>query len=173
MVCLGIEPVAAGLKAQTNPLSYGGTPNLIIFTAVRGLFVPLKHKFTKKCFTISTQYSMLIFELTTSTYLVSSHNHKTRAPMTTSICYQSSEMPTYHKKICHFVCGRCGSPRLGKIYQMISRDVQFKCGLFIKWVISTHFSNKQISYTVYFTGLDQSCPVRDGLGNDDLPVVLA
>ena len=54
MVCLGIEPVAAGLKAQTNPLSYGGTPNLIIFTAVRGLFVPLKHKFTKKCFTIST-----------------------------------------------------------------------------------------------------------------------
>ena len=26
MVCLGFEPGAAGWKAQTNPLSYGGTP---------------------------------------------------------------------------------------------------------------------------------------------------
>ena len=26
MVCLGFEPRAAGWKAQTNPLSYGGTP---------------------------------------------------------------------------------------------------------------------------------------------------
>ena len=28
MVCLGLEPGAAGWKAQTNPLSYGGTPSL-------------------------------------------------------------------------------------------------------------------------------------------------
>ena len=28
MVCLGIEPGAAGWKARTNPLSYGGTPIL-------------------------------------------------------------------------------------------------------------------------------------------------
>ena len=28
MVCLGLEPGAAGWKAQTNPLSYGGTPKL-------------------------------------------------------------------------------------------------------------------------------------------------
>ena len=28
MVCLGLEPGAAGWKAQTNPLSYGGTPRL-------------------------------------------------------------------------------------------------------------------------------------------------
>ena len=28
MVCLGLEPGAAGWKAQTNPLSYGGTPNV-------------------------------------------------------------------------------------------------------------------------------------------------
>ena len=27
MVCLGLEPGAAGWKAQTNPLSYGVTPN--------------------------------------------------------------------------------------------------------------------------------------------------
>ena len=27
MVCLGFKPRAAGWKAQTNPLSYGGTPN--------------------------------------------------------------------------------------------------------------------------------------------------
>ena len=26
MVCLGFEPGAAGWKARTNPLSYGGTP---------------------------------------------------------------------------------------------------------------------------------------------------
>ena len=29
MVCLGIEPGAAGWKAQTNPMSYGGTPKYI------------------------------------------------------------------------------------------------------------------------------------------------
>ena len=26
MVCLGLEPGAAGWKAYTNPLNYGGTP---------------------------------------------------------------------------------------------------------------------------------------------------
>ena len=31
MVCLGLEPEAAGWKAQTNPLSYGGTQWLKIF----------------------------------------------------------------------------------------------------------------------------------------------
>ena len=31
MACLGIEPGVAGWKAQTNPLSYGGTPSLIQF----------------------------------------------------------------------------------------------------------------------------------------------
>ena len=32
MVCLGLEPGVAGWKAQTNPLSYGGTPDdFIIF----------------------------------------------------------------------------------------------------------------------------------------------
>ena len=28
MVCLGLEPGAAGWKAQTNPLSYGGIPEI-------------------------------------------------------------------------------------------------------------------------------------------------
>ena len=31
MVCLGIKPGAAGWKAQTNPLSYGGTPKRWLF----------------------------------------------------------------------------------------------------------------------------------------------
>ena len=31
MVCLGLEPGAAGWKAQTNPLSYGGTQQLFLF----------------------------------------------------------------------------------------------------------------------------------------------
>ena len=35
MVCLGFEPGAAGWKAQTNPLSYGGTPT----TTTKKLFV--------------------------------------------------------------------------------------------------------------------------------------
>ena len=28
MVCLGLNPWAAGWKAQTNPLSYGGIPTM-------------------------------------------------------------------------------------------------------------------------------------------------
>ena len=30
MVCLGLKPGVAGWKAQTTPLSYGGTPSLLI-----------------------------------------------------------------------------------------------------------------------------------------------
>ena len=30
MVCLGLEPWAAGQQAQTDPLSYGGTPSVAI-----------------------------------------------------------------------------------------------------------------------------------------------
>ena len=45
MACLGVEPGAAGWKAQTNPLSYGGTPQtdaslitaLILFLGVNRL----------------------------------------------------------------------------------------------------------------------------------------
>ena len=36
MVCFGLEPGAAGWKAQMNPLSYGGTPILSLF--VRAAF---------------------------------------------------------------------------------------------------------------------------------------
>ena len=35
MMCLGLEPGAAGWKVETNPLSYGGTPMIfqdILFT---------------------------------------------------------------------------------------------------------------------------------------------
>ena len=32
MVCLGLKTGAAGLKAQTNPLSYGRTPRLILLS---------------------------------------------------------------------------------------------------------------------------------------------
>ena len=38
MVCLGLEPGAAGWKAQTNPQSYGGTPKTFID------FVPVQSK---------------------------------------------------------------------------------------------------------------------------------
>ena len=31
MACLGVEPRVAGLKAQANPLSYGGVPAFIMF----------------------------------------------------------------------------------------------------------------------------------------------
>ena len=37
MVYLGLEPGVAGWKAQTNPLSNGGTPFCNIFPAVRRL----------------------------------------------------------------------------------------------------------------------------------------
>ena len=32
MACLGVDPGAVGWKAQTNPLSYGGTQELVMFT---------------------------------------------------------------------------------------------------------------------------------------------
>ena len=32
MVCLGFKPGAAGWNVQTNPLSYGGTPEHLIVT---------------------------------------------------------------------------------------------------------------------------------------------
>ena len=38
MVCSGLEPGAAGWKAQTNPLSYGGTP---YFNLLNGLLMIL------------------------------------------------------------------------------------------------------------------------------------
>ena len=37
MVCLGVEPGVAGWKAQTNPLSYGGTPFSCHFTISKNL----------------------------------------------------------------------------------------------------------------------------------------
>ena len=33
MACLGFEPGAAGWKAQTDPLSYGGAPTSPLFCA--------------------------------------------------------------------------------------------------------------------------------------------
>ena len=35
MVCLGVEPGAAGWKAQMNPLSYGDTPKGCLFPNYR------------------------------------------------------------------------------------------------------------------------------------------
>ena len=40
MVCLGLEPGAAGWKAQTNPLSYGGTPSFETLPASGSACVP-------------------------------------------------------------------------------------------------------------------------------------
>ena len=34
MACLGLESKVAEWKAQTNPLSYGGTPYLTDFTSI-------------------------------------------------------------------------------------------------------------------------------------------
>ena len=47
MMCLGLEPGAAGWKAQTNPLSYGGTPkaNLNVLVLFSPIF-PLKNTYT-------------------------------------------------------------------------------------------------------------------------------
>ena len=40
MVCLGVHPGAAGWKAQTNPLSYGGTPKC---STVMSIILSLYH----------------------------------------------------------------------------------------------------------------------------------
>ena len=41
MVCLGLKPRAAGWKAETNPLSYGGTPQEHNFEALRLIYTSL------------------------------------------------------------------------------------------------------------------------------------
>ena len=41
MVCFVVEPRVAGLKARTNPLSYGGTPRRFL------IYMPL-FRFTNK-----------------------------------------------------------------------------------------------------------------------------
>ena len=38
MVCLGLEPGAAVWKVQMNPLSYGGTPVVVLFVMPQWLF---------------------------------------------------------------------------------------------------------------------------------------
>ena len=48
MVCLGIEPGAAGWKARTNPLSYGGTPGQQLF-CVKFHYAKLKITLTFLC----------------------------------------------------------------------------------------------------------------------------
>ena len=54
MAYLGVEPRAAGWKAQTNQLSYGGTPNMCIFLCTYfNRFCTFsainKHVFNKNC----------------------------------------------------------------------------------------------------------------------------
>ena len=50
MVCLGIEPGAAGWKVQINPLSYGGTLLSLYFKwAKLGLFFILVLSYRSQC----------------------------------------------------------------------------------------------------------------------------
>ena len=56
MVCLGIEPGAAGWKARTNPLSYGGTPENIVIVCLQ---IPNYIKATE---TLKTSYSKSCFK---------------------------------------------------------------------------------------------------------------
>ena len=68
MVCLGLEPRAAGWKAQTNPLSYGGTPQTIVVSEkvfIKSSFlsiVTIKHLSANLFFT-STWSSLEILTL--------------------------------------------------------------------------------------------------------------
>ena len=55
MVCLGLEPGAAGWKAQINPLSYGDTPFSQFYTKHSSLFVCLNPYF----YSIPCLYSQL------------------------------------------------------------------------------------------------------------------
>ena len=45
MVCLGLEPAAAGWKAPTNPLSYCGTPTFGIFS----IYIPGRVRASQSC----------------------------------------------------------------------------------------------------------------------------
>ena len=57
MVCLGLEPGAAGWKALTNPLSYGGTPIVhYLATYYQKKNCPIARK-VPKCFQIKNEPS--------------------------------------------------------------------------------------------------------------------
>ena len=46
MVCLGLEPGAAGWKAQMNPLSYGSAPNTLLLKIVINVNKPILYQVT-------------------------------------------------------------------------------------------------------------------------------
>ena len=48
MVCLGLEPGMAGLKGQTNPQSYGGTPTFVILLLFAAHFDQVETKICRK-----------------------------------------------------------------------------------------------------------------------------
>ena len=54
MVCLGLKPMMAGWKAQTNPLCYGGTPFTVnSFSLILLLGLNLDHlKIAKKIWSL-------------------------------------------------------------------------------------------------------------------------
>ena len=88
MVCLGLEPGAAGWKMQTNPLSYGGTPTFFIlkkigptpasFSFIFSLFKQTLLQFLQQINVknvMSIQYTAPGFEPTTFGSWASSHYH--------------------------------------------------------------------------------------------------
>ena len=65
MACLGLEPRAAGWQAQTNPLSYGGTPYNNTFRSIECSLVRERLQYTlKECFISHSIFpKSLLFQL--------------------------------------------------------------------------------------------------------------
>ena len=62
MVCLGLEPGAAGWKAQTNPLSYGGTPKSLDSLSLQLAFKYLR-KLPSPIFSLTIYFSFVLGHL--------------------------------------------------------------------------------------------------------------
>ena len=63
MVCLGIKPRASGWKVQMNPLSYGGTLNIL-----ENLLNKIKIQKSRKCFLDKSKQNIWI-----STHAITVH----------------------------------------------------------------------------------------------------
>ena len=96
MVCLGDKPVAAGLRAQTNPLSYGGT--LFVRWHLASVYLSLSVLYI--IYLPPPTYCVLPFIL--STYL-NVRSSSSSMYLLDLLIY--SQLPSFHLHIlyCHFV----------------------------------------------------------------------
>ena len=104
MVCLGFEPRAAGWKARTNPLSYGGTPPLTrCLFAIQPSFLRGRQLFPFDCFHFQPFYcsssALVLLSLNLPSHPRNRNSNmafKSDPPLSLSLSLLLSLFPSYH-----------------------------------------------------------------------------